>query len=160
MKALQDIADAAQLDMNAFLLAQDLDNSGHGLDVQQLIQQDPQTGETKLNLPQGVEVRPVTVEDVWEDTAGISPEELVRELGYEIAAGSMQKFDKSRELELAEVALSQVMPAAIQNGDYALANAIFQRVDDANEVPEDKRLPPLQPPPPPPEAAGGGGPPA
>jgi hypothetical protein len=161
MEAMADIAVLAEVDFRVAELARlwAVELGGHVFDPEMLIVPNEQ-GEPQLKLPAGVSIRMVGVEDVWRDTAGIDEKELMRELTYELATGSMGKFDKEREVELAEIAMQQVMPLAVQAGDYNLINAIFQRADDAHEVPDDKRLPSLQPPPPPPEPAGatqGGG---
>ena len=159
--ALEQLAALAEVDEKAYFLAQALGNvtdpvtGERTLDPEQIIQVDPMTGQAEVNLPDGVSVVPVTVEHVWRDTSGISPEELVREMTYEIATGTMQKFNKDREIDLAEQWVNQVLPVAVQAGDYQLINAIFHFVYEAHEVPMDHRLPPLQPPPPPPEEVQG-----
>jgi len=149
MKAIEGLIGLAEVSPLAFELLRDLGIEG----PESLIVTD-EMGNQTLQLPKGVQPRPVKVEDVWSATAGVTAEELCRELSYEIATGSMQKFDKSREIETAELAMQNVMPAAINNMDYELVNAIFHRIDEAHEIPVDRRLPPLQPPPPPPPAEG------
>lgn len=153
MTALADIAALAEVDFRVAELAR-IWAAELGMpyfDPDGLIVPD-EMGQPKLNLPKGVTLRPVTVTDCWRDTAGITEKTLMRELSYEIATGSMGKYDKDREIEVAETAMQQVMPLAVQAGDYNLINAIFHLVNEAHEIPEDKRLPQLQPPPPPPEA--------
>lgn len=138
-------------------LFQELQQSVLGMSLlQRLGDPDPGMG----GIPSGLGIAPVTVEDVWRDTAGISAQELMREFAYEMATGSTQKIDKQRDQQLVNDEMTQVMPVAIQAGDYQLINRIFEHRDDAYEIPQDQRLPPLQPPPPPapePTAAGEGG---
>lgn len=99
-------------------------------------------------------ITPVTVEDVWRDTAGITAKELARETSYSIAVGSMQTLDKEREQAIAETKVQQIAPVALETGNYDVFNKVMEDADNANEVPPDMRTPPLQPPPPPPEAMG------
>ena len=94
-------------------------------------------------------VQPVTVQDVWEATAGISPRELFREFGWSMATGSMQRMDRERQQDLAELEVQQSMPAAIQMGDFETANKIKESAYEAHEVPEEQRVyfnPPAPPP--------------
>lgn len=104
---------------------------------------DPETG-----LPNTIRVGVVSAERVWLDTAGISPEELFRELSYEIASGSGQKIDKQAEQMNADYLTQNVLPNALTMGDVMTANQIMQVRDDAYDVPKDKRVQ-FQPPPPP-----------
>lgn len=120
-----------------------------------VIQPDPVTGVNSMQI-RGVEVREVRVEDVWRDTSGMEPRDMVREFNYTISTGSTRRVDPERKLELAETMVQQVLPLAVQNGDYVLVNAILGQYFDALEVPVEERLPPLQPPPPPPAPAPGG----
>lgn len=104
-------------------------------------------------LPLRMEIRPVTVERAWEDTAGMPPRELAREFGYEIASGSGLKIDKSQEQANADEMTQTALPAALGMGDVETANKILEIRDDAYEKPQDQRV--RFNPPPPPEASGG-----
>ena len=106
-------------------------------------------------LPMGVSIELVDVERVWMDTAGITPEELMREFSWEIASGSGQKIDKAAEQANADNMIQVALPVAMQAGDYNAVNKIFNSRDDAYDVPEEKRI--TLAPPPPPEQSGGGG---
>jgi hypothetical protein len=113
---------------------------------------DPET-----QLPFGFAVDVVTPGRVWEDTAGMTPEELMRELNYEIATGSGQKVNQEAERANADDMTQTVLPVAIGAGDYATANKILKMRQDAYEVPQDQRVS-LSPPLMPPGGGGGGGP--
>lgn len=102
----------------------------------------PESGQ----LPMGISIDLVTAERVWRDTAGLKPEELMRELSYKIEAGKGVKFDKQAERDYAANAVQTVLPIMLQLGDYQGANAILAMRDDAFEVPPDKRTR-LTPPP-------------
>lgn len=129
--------------------------------MEDVVQPDPATGQVTAQLPPQVTIRPVTATDVWSATSGMTAEEMCRELAYEIATGSMAKFDKSREIETAELALQNVMPAALnvaqQTGNGEVVNAIWHRIDEAHEIPMEKRLPPIQFAPPMPQGPPPGG---
>lgn len=91
-------------------------------------------------LPVGISFDLVSVDRVWEDTAGITPEELMRELSYEIQTGSGQKVDKAAEQANAEALVQTALPAALGMGDIGAANAILEIRDEAHEVPPEKRV--------------------
>lgn len=99
---------------------------------------------------QGFRPRRVTAKDVFEDTAGMGPEEIVREFTFSVAAGSTQKQDTAAKRERAVSLEQNALPAALKSGDYNMVNAILARADDAFGVPPDERLPPMKPPMPPP----------
>jgi hypothetical protein len=107
-------------------------------------------------LPMGVYFDAVDVERVWLDTAGITAEELMRELSWEIATGSGLKIDKAQERANADNLVQTVMPNAMAAGDVNAANQIMQIRDEAYEVPPDQRVQ-LSPPPPPTQQSGGEG---
>lgn len=107
----------------------------------------------QLGIPPGLTVRPVTVEDVWRDTAGMSPNEIMREFGQEITAGSMARLDKDREIDLVENDMAQIFPVAVQTMNEGLANALIENRQRVLEVPEELRLPPIQLAPPQPQGA-------
>ncbi len=110
--------------------------------------------------PPWLVVRRVTAEDVFHDTAGLSPRDLMRELQYTLASGTSPKQDPEAKRAYADRLLQTVLPVALRSGDYAAVNAILARADDAFDIPVSERMPPLQPPPPPPPAPGappGGG---
>lgn len=99
-------------------------------------------------LPALISVAPVTVERVWLDTAGMTAEELMREMHYEIATGAGIKWDRATERENTNMLLQTTLPIMLQNMDYEGANALLQLQFEANDVPEDKRVvlkPPVMP---------------
>ena len=102
--------------------------------------------------PEDLQVAPVTVEDVWRETSGITANEVMREFGYEIASGSMANMNKEKEMDLIQEQMQTVMPIALQTGSFDMANHLMRRYEDIHEVPQEDRLPPLQPPQPPPGA--------
>lgn len=107
-------------------------------------------------LPQGLSIALVDAARVWRDTAGLKPEELMREMAYKVEAGKGVKFDKQAERDYAANLMQTVLPVMLQLGDYEGANAIMAMKDDAFEVPVDKRVK-LSPPPMPPEGSAPGG---
>lgn len=117
------------------------------------MQPDPATGQMPL-LPSGVSVDVVSAERVWADTSGMTPEELMRELSYEIAVGSGIKFNKQAEQTAVENLLQTLLPVVAGTGDYNAINGLLNMRYEAYEVPEDKRFF-LQMPPQPPAAEGG-----
>ena len=115
---------------------------------------DPMTG-----LPQRIFVDVVTVDLVWEATAGITPEELMREFSYELATGSGHQLNKEAAQENADYLVQTVMPTAMTvfqaTGDPGVLNNILKIRDEAFDVPQSQRVTfqPL-PPPAPPEGEG------
>ena len=101
-------------------------------------------------LMQYVRLQPVTVEDVWDATAGIAPEDLFREFSWKIASTSGERWNKQRAQKFAETAVGQVMPMAMQIGDYATVNKIWEVFFRAFEVPDEDQFQ-IQPPAPPPQ---------
>lgn len=97
-------------------------------------------------IPPGLAPRKVLPRDVFEDTAGMSPEDVVREYSFTVAEGSTQKQDPSAKRERATSLEQNALPAALKSGDYNMVNAILDRADEAFGVPPDERLPPMQPP--------------
>ena len=112
---------------------------------------DQQTG-----MPHALGISPVSVKRVWEDTANLTAEELMRETTYKVATGSGNRFDKAAEQQNADNLAQTTLPTMLQVGDIQGANAILKIRDDAYDIPEDKRV--VLTPPPPPPAPGGGGP--
>lgn len=112
---------------------------------------DPATG-----LPLAFGVAPVTVEQVWRDTAGLTPQELARELSYEVVAGKGVKFDRRAEQAAIDMQLQTLLPVLVQAGDAAGVNKMIGLWQDAYEVPPDKRVSITIPPPAPPQGDGGG----
>ena len=115
---------------------------------------------------QGVGVRKVKVADVWRDTAGMSPRDLVREYAYEVAVGSTRRLDPQARIEQTKELMNNVLPVLLQTGNFQAANKVLQTWQDANDVPHEDRAeiapPPAPPPPPggpPPGQAEGGMPP-
>ncbi len=107
-------------------------------------------------LPLGIYFDSVDVARVWMDTAGISAEELMRELSWEIATGSGLKLDKAQERANADNMAQTVLPVALQAGDVNAANQILEIRNEAYEVPPDQRVQ-LSPPPAPGGGEGGSG---
>jgi hypothetical protein len=110
--------------------------------------QDPQTG-----LPPGLGIGTVTVERIWKDTAGYTPDEMMRETMYEVASGAGNKIDKATEQQNADYLTQTALPAMHQTGDIPGANAILEIRDEAYDVPDDKRVR-FQPPPAPQQQQG------
>jgi len=110
--------------------------------------QDPQTG-----LPPGLGIGTVTVERIWKDTAGYTPDEMMRETMYEVASGAGNKIDKATEQQNADYLTQTALPAMLQTGDIPGANAILEIRDEAYDVPDDKRVR-FQPPPAPQQQQG------
>lgn len=107
--------------------------------------------------PEAISPAQVTVADVWRENASMTAEEMTRELDYSLATGSMATMDAARLQDLYETLVGQFLPVAMQVGDINAVNAVLAGYQDAFEVPEDKRIQPLQPPAPPPPPGGGQG---
>lgn len=107
--------------------------TGMALDV------DPMTG-----LPPSIFVDVVTPEIVWEATAGISAEELVREFSYELAAGSGHQLNKEAMQQNADYLVQTVMPSAMSvfqaSGDPEVLNRIMEIRNNAFDVPQEQRI--------------------
>lgn len=101
-------------------------------------------------LPVAIEIAPVDVTRVWEDTAGMTAEEVMREMSYSIAAGSSVPLNKESRQAHADKLAQTTLPVALQAGDVETANKILQISDDAFDVPRDQRVQ-LNPPAPAPE---------
>ena len=99
-------------------------------------------------LPSGITLATVTVERVWQDTAGLTPEEVMREVSYEVASGAGNKIDKATEQQNADYLTQTTLPVMLQTGDIEGANAILEIRDEAYDVPSDRRVK-IQPPQPP-----------
>lgn len=115
---------------------------------------DPMTG-----LPPSISVDVVTPTVVWEATAGITPEELMREFSYSLATGSGHQLNREAMQQNADYQVQTVMPAAMAvfqtTGDPAVLNKLMRIRDEAYEVPQEQRVqfdPLIQP-----QASGGGG---
>lgn len=110
------------------------------------------------NFP-GPVPRKATVEDVWDGTAGIGAKELFREFSYKIASVSGERWNKQRAQKFAETAIGQVMPLAMQIGDYETVNKVWEIFFRSFEVPEEDQFQITPPPPPPAPGGPQGGPP-
>jgi hypothetical protein len=110
---------------------------------------DPMTG-----LPMGIGVDAVTAERVWQDTSGMTAEEVLDELSYTIGTSSGIKFSKQAERESADMLLQTLLPVVAQMGDIQGINKLLNMRFEAYDVPEDKRFA-LNPPPPPAPTPGG-----
>jgi len=99
--------------------------------------------------PEAITAAAVGVEDVWRATASMTAQDLMRELSYSLATGSMATMDAARLQDLYETLVGQFLPVAMQIGDVNAVNAVMHGYQEAFEIPEDKRIPPLAPPPPP-----------
>lgn len=120
------------------------------------MQPDPITGLMPI-LPPGMGVDVVTADRVWADTSGMTAEELMRELSYEVASGTGIKFNKQAEQQAIENLLQTLLPVVAGTGDYNAINRLMQMRDEAYDVPTDKRFK-LEPPPPPPPGSESSGP--
>jgi hypothetical protein len=106
-------------------------------------------------LPPGISIDVVTAAHVWHDTSGMTPEEIMREISYEIAVGSGIKFSKQAEQQSVDYLLQTLLPVVAGAGDYNGINGLLNLHYKAHDIPEDERFI-LQPPPPPPEGAAPG----
>lgn len=106
---------------------------------------DPMTG-----IPMGMGVDAVTAERVWQDTSGMTAEEILDELSYTIGTSSGIKFSKQAERESADMLLQTLLPVVAQMGDIQGINKLLNMRFEAYDVPEDKRFVLTMPPPPPP----------
>ena len=113
---------------------------------------DPATG-----LPTGLKVDVVTAERVWQDTSGMTAEEVLDELSYSIESGSGIKFNKDAERQNTDFLLQTLLPVVAQMGDIQGLNHLLSMRFDAYDVPQDKRFA-LNPPAPPPAPPGPAGP--
>lgn len=89
-----------------------------------------------------IDVRKVTVDDVWRDTAGQTPREVARECYAEVVSGTTQRPDKRAQLESADIAMQQGFPPMVKyaetTGDWGPANKIFAMFQRARGVPPDE----------------------
>lgn len=97
-------------------------------------------GLDEFGMPFAIKPDLVTAERVWQDTAGLTAEELMRELSYEIEAGKGVKFDKAAERANIDNLLQTALPAAMQMSDMAAVNKFMTLRYDAYQVPLDKRV--------------------
>ena len=104
-----------------------------------------------------VSVREARVEDVFRDTVGMTPVDVVGEFSFTIEAGTTQRMDPTAKREMAETLMSQVLPKALELGDFQWVNSVLDRVYDAWGLPKAERPPPMVGPPP--MLPGPGGPP-
>lgn len=102
-----------------------------------------------------VEVKRVTVEDVWTDTAYLSSKDLAREIAFRVESGSTKRPDANKAIDQANTLMSTVGQPALQMGDVATYNAALSAMYETLQFPPNMRLQ-LQPPPAP--MAPGGGP--
>lgn len=121
---------------------------------------DPMTG-----LPPSISVDVVTVQTIWEATAGIDAETLMDEFSYELATGSGHQLNKEAMQENADYLVQTVMPAAMglyqTTGNPDALNKILTVRFDAFDVPPGQRVffDPILPPQPQPGEEGDKGPP-
>lgn len=106
-------------------------------------------------LPKRLIVRKVTATDVFRDTAGLTPRDLMRELQYTIATGTTSKQDPAAKRAQADKLLQVGLPIAKELGDVEMVNELLERSDKAYNVPPDERFPEFKPPPPPLPPPGG-----
>lgn len=106
-----------------------------------------------------VQVRRVTVDDVYREIAGVKPREVVRECYVEVVAGTAQRQDPATKRERGSFYLQYALPIAADlaktTGNYGPVNEVFAAVDEAYDVPPDQRMKPLPNLPPPPAPAPG-----
>lgn len=92
------------------------------------------------NMPSGLRVDVVTAERVWQDTSGMTAEEILDELSYTIETGSGIKFNKDAERANTDNLLQTVLPVVAQFGDVQGLNKLMAMRFDAYDVPEEKRF--------------------
>ncbi len=105
-------------------------------------------------LPLGMSIAPVTAERVWQDTSGMTAEEILDELSYSIETGAGIKFNKDAERANTDNLLQTLLPVVSQMGDVVGMNKLLDMRFDAYDVPQEKRFK-LNPPPPPVQAPQG-----
>lgn len=113
-------------------------------------------GVDESGIPLAIDVDVVTVERVWEDTAGLTPEEIMREFSYSIGAGSGIPMDKDTARASADQQMQTVLPIAQALGDVEAMNQVVRQRDEAYDIPEEERVEFMPPPPPMPEGQPGG----
>jgi hypothetical protein len=91
-------------------------------------------------LPLSLQLAPVTVQRVWRDTAGMTTDEVFRELSYEIASGGGIKINQQAEQANADNLVQTTLPDVLAMGDIENANKIREISDNAYEVPQDQRI--------------------
>lgn len=97
-------------------------------------------GLDEFGIPLAIRPQLVSAERVWQDTAGLTAEELMRELSYEIEAGKGVKFNKEAERANVDNLLQTVMPAAMTLGDIGMVNNLLKMRYDAYQTPPDKQV--------------------
>jgi hypothetical protein len=100
------------------------------------------------SIPNSIQLKLVDGRRVWRDTAGLTAEELMRELSYEVEAGKGVKFNKDAQRQNTDMLMQTLLPVLLQTGDIQGVNKLLAQRDDAWDVPPDKRIQ-LTPPPPP-----------
>lgn len=98
------------------------------------------TGVDEFGMPMGIRADVVTAERVWQDTAGMTAEELMRELSYDIEAGKGVKFDKAAERANVDNLLQTALPMALQIGDMEAVNKLMTLRYEAYQTPIEKRV--------------------
>lgn len=92
--------------------------------------------------------RRVTVDDVFRDTAGMSPKEIARECYADVEAGTAQRRDTAAKQQWATDLTTQVVPLFVSYGQatgrWGPFNAVMRAVQDAREIPPDERIPELE----------------
>lgn len=86
-----------------------------------------------------VSVRPVKVTDVFRDSQGMTPKEIAAEFSFSIEAGSGQRLDANKKLEIANNMVLNMVPGAQADGDYDFINGTLKMVYDASGVPSNER---------------------
>lgn len=109
----------------------------------------------------GLDVRPVTVADVWRDTSYLSAEAICRELAFRVEAGSTKRPDPNKAITEADTLMNVVGQPALQAAGPAIQqlsmadpaamvevyNRVLRSVFEAGQVPERQRVYFPKPPP-------------
>lgn len=87
-----------------------------------------------------IDVRKVTVADVWLDTQGLTPKQIMRETSYRVEAGSTKRPDHNKLISLAESVMQNVGQPALQLGDTVTFNRTMTLVYEAFQTPAGDRI--------------------
>lgn len=83
---------------------------------------------------------PVTVKEVWNDTAGLEPSELAKELNYRIEAGSARRPDHNKRIEEAQQNLQLLSPILVQLQQFDELNRLLEARYEAYQTPHANRV--------------------
>lgn len=86
-----------------------------------------------------VNVIPVTVREVWNDTEA-NPRELALQLGYTVQAGSARQLDVNMKIGHADMVMGLVGQVALQLQQYHVYNKALRVAYQARQVPEEDRV--------------------